>query len=461
MGKTGERPEKKQMTQYERMTEEAIPKLIIALSIPTVLSMLVSNIYNLVDTAFVGRLGTSQSAAVGVIFGYMSIIQAVGFMFGQGSGSIAARLLGAKKDEDASRIASAGILCSVGLGLLMTLVTFPLLDQTVRVLGSTETIAPYAKQYLTYILIAAPAMTGGYTLNNLLRYEGKASLGMIGLITGAILNIALDPLLMFVLDLGIVGAAMATAISQVISFAILLSMFLRHRTTLRLSVRNADLRPKTVGNIMATGLPSLLRQVLNSLATILLNSSAAAYGDEAVAAMSIVSRVAFFAFAMALGIGQGFQPVCAYNYGAKKYARLRSAFWVTVVMAEAILAVMAGVGLLLSPQLIGIFRDDPKVIEIGTRALQLQLVAMLFMPFTMTVEMLYQSTGNRLGASLLSSARSGLFFIPTLLILDSVRGLSGIQEAQPLAYVLAFPLAVFFLVRFMRVTPKEDQPTPA
>ena len=446
------------ISQYEHMTRESVPKLIASLSVPTILSMLVTNIYNLVDTAFVGQLGTSQSAAVGVIFGYMAVLQAIGFMFGQGAGSIAARLMGSRDEEQASRTASAGILCSAGLGLLLSLVCFPLIDPIIRFLGSTETIAPYARQYMTYILIAAPAMTGGYTLNNLLRYEGKASLGMVGLMTGAVLNIVLDPLLMFVLNMGIAGAAIATAFSQIVSFLILLSMFLRGKTTLKLSVRKADLRPRWVGNIVTTGMPSMLRQVLNSAATILLNSNAAVYGDEAVAAMSIVSRITFFVFALALGIGQGFQPVSAFNYGAKKYGRLRQAFRVTVMMAEAILIVMAGAGFLFSGQLIGLFRDDPRVIEIGTRALRLQFATLLFLPFTMAVEMLYQSTGHRLGASLLSSARSGLFFIPALVALSALRGLDGIQEAQPLAYVLAFPLSLWFLTRFYRTTPREDEP---
>ncbi len=443
-------------SQYERMTEDSIPGLIARLSVPTILSMLVTNIYNLVDTAFVGRLGTSQSGAVGVIFGYMSIIQAIGFMFGQGAGSITARLMGARDEENASRIASTGVLCSFVFGLAMSLATFPLIHTVIRLLGSTETIAPYAKQYLTYILIAAPAMTGGYTLNNLLRYEGKASLGMIGLMVGAILNIALDPLLMFALDMGIAGAAIATAFSQIISFLVLLSMFLRRKTTVRLSVRGADLRLGSVGNIIATGLPSMLRQVLNSIATILLNSSASAYGDEAVAAMSIVSRISFFVFALGLGIGQGFQPVSAFNYGAKKYARLRQAFKVTTIMAEMVLIVMSAIALAFSGRLIAVFRNDPDVIVIGTRALRLQMLTILFLPFTMTVEMLYQSTGNRLGASVLSSSRSGLFFIPSLLILSSLRGLSGIQEAQPLAYLISFPLSLFFAIRFLNRIPRED-----
>ena len=446
-------------SQYNRMTEESIPRLIVRLSIPTILSMLVTNIYNLVDTAFVGQLGTSESAAVGIVFGFMSILQAVGFMFGQGAGSITARLLGARDDRNASRVASTGIVCSVLLGAIISLTAFPLHHWIILTLGSTETIYPHARSYLLTILFAAPFMTGGYTLNNLLRYEGKASLGMIGLMSGAILNIALDPILMFVLHMGVAGAALATAASQVISFLILLSMFLRGRTVTRLSLKQFDPRPRVIGDIMTTGLPSMLRQVLNSVASILLNSSAAVYGDAAVAAMSIVGRISFFVFALALGIGQGFQPVCAYNFGAKKYLRLRSAYRVTVILSQAILIVSAVLTLLFSGNLIAVFRNDPDVISIGTRALQLQMITILFLPFSMSTEMLYQSTGHRLGASFLSAARSGLFFIPSLILLSRLRGLAGIQEAQPLAYLLAFPLALFFMLRFMRRLPKTDEPS--
>jgi len=444
-----------QKAQYSQMTQTSIPKLIATLSVPTILSMLVTNIYNLVDTAFVGRLGTSQSGAVGVIFGFMSIIQAVGFMFGQGAGSMAARFLGGRDPDAASRTASTGLCFSFGLGLLISLVTLPLRDQIVQLLGSTETIAPYARAYLDWILIAAPFMTGGYTLNNLLRYEGKASLGMVGLMIGAVLNIALDPLLMFTLGMGLAGAAIATSFSQIISFFILLSMFLRGKTSVRLSLRKIQL--SAVGLIVTTGLPSMLRQALNSVATILLNSAAAPFGDEAVAAMSIVSRISFFVFALSLGIGQGFQPVSAFNYGAGKYARLRKAFRVTVIMSEGVILIAALICFLLSGQLISVFRDDPRVIEIGTRALRLQMATVIFLPFTMCAEMLYQSTGHRLGASFMSSARSGLFFIPALLILSRLRGLNGIQEAQPVAYLLAVPMSAAFIIHFMRSLPKEDR----
>lgn len=443
-------------SQYDKMTKTSIPKLIIRLSIPTILSMLVTNIYNMADTAFVGQLGNSASGAVGIVFGFMAILQAVGFMFGQGSGSIIARLLGAKDKESASVTASTGFFCALFLGLLIEIPGFLFLDPLVMLLGSTETIAPYAKTYISFILLAAPFMTASFVLNNILRYEGKAALGMIGLMTGGLLNIIGDPIFMFVFHMGIAGAGLSTALSQCISFGILLSMFLRGKTECRLSVHRISLQPGRIFNIMATGMPSLLRQGLNSLTTVLLNSEAAVYGDSAVAAMSIVSRISMFVFSFALGIGQGFQPVSGFNYGAGKYRRVRKAFLFTAALSEGLIIVISLFVMLCSNNLIGIFRNDATVIEIGTRALRLHCMSLLFLPACMVTEMLMQSTGQRLSASLLSSLRSGVFFIPLLLILAKVRGLSGIQEAQPLAYVLAFIPSLLFAVWFFRKLPKED-----
>ena len=289
-------------SQYEIMTKTSIPKLIIRLSIPTILSMLVTNIYNMADTAFVGQLGNSASGAVGVVFGFMAILQAVGFMFGQGSGSIIARLLGAKDKDKATIIASTGFFCAMFLGLFIEILGFLFLDPLVMALGSTKTIAPYAKIYISFILLAAPFMTTSFVMNNILRYEGKASLGMIGLMAGGILNMIGDPIFMFGFHMGIAGAGLSTALSQCISFSILLSMFLRGKTECRLSIRNVTKNPMDILNVLETGLPSLLRQGLGSLATIILNSQAAFYGDEAVAAMSIVSRISMFVFSFALGI---------------------------------------------------------------------------------------------------------------------------------------------------------------
>ncbi len=442
----------KSMSQFDKMTKTPVSRLIIKLSIPAIISMMVTNVYNLVDTAFVGQLGNSASGAVGIVFGFMAVLQAIGFMFGNGSGSIISRLLGAKNTEQASKIASTGFFFTLLFGAVVAIISAFVLKPLVMLLGSTETISPYAQTYISYILVAAPFITASFTMNNLLRYEGKATLGMIGLIVGAVLNIAGDPILMFGLNMGIAGAGLSTCISQIIGFFVLLSMFLLHKTQCRLSVKL--IVPKFLPEIIGTGLPSLLRQGLNSLSTVVLNNCAAVYGDAAVAAMSIVSRVIFFTFSFALGVGQGFQPVCGFNYGAKKYDRLKTAFYFSVMLAEIIVVVMS-VGLILFPgEIVRIFRDDNTVMEIGSRALVLQGIAQLFLPFCMITEMALQSVGKKLGASVLSTLRNGLFFIPLLLILSNVRGLSGIQEAQPLAVTLAVIPSAILAVRFFRELPK-------
>ncbi|MBQ6213365.1 MAG: polysaccharide biosynthesis C-terminal domain-containing protein, partial [Ruminococcus sp.] len=307
-------------------------------------------------------------------------------------------------------------------------------------------------------LISAPFMCSCLTMNNILRYEGKAFLGMIGLMSGAILNMVGDPTLMFGLKMGISGAGLSTALSQLVSWCILLWMFLSGKTESKLSLANARLVTLAmIGNIMATGFPSLLRQALNSITTVMLNSRCGDYGDAAVAALSIVSRIAFFAFSVAIGVGQGFQPVSAFSYGARKYTRLRKGFQFACLMSEGIIIVSCAVLIVFSGDLIGIFRDDTEVIRIGTRALRLQALATLVLPPCMVVEMLFQSTGKRLGASILSSLRNGLFFIAALMILPRIRGLAGIQESQPLSMLVSVPLFVVFAVFFFRRLPKEQE----
>lgn len=437
------------MTQLQRMTETPVPKLIISLSIPTIISMLVTNIYNLVDTAFVGTLGNSASGAVGIVFGFMAILQAIGFMFGQGSGSIISRKLGAQDSEGASIVASTGFITAFAVSIVTEIICFIFLDSLVMGLGSTTTIAPYAKTYISFILLAAPFTVTSFTLNNILRYEGKASLGMIGLLIGAVLNICGDAILMFGLHLGIAGAGISTAVSQIISFSILFSMFLRGKTTSRISLRYYRLQ-HVVLEIATTGFPSMLRQGLNSFTTVLLNSEASVYGDPAVAAMSIVSRITFFTVSIAIGIGQGFQPVSGFNYGAGRFDRVKKGYFFTIMLSECILVILGLIVFIFSGDLISIFRNNETVIEIGTRALQLQCLIQVVMPICMTTEMLFQSTGNKLFATILSATRNGLLFIPTLLILARIRGLAGIQEAQPLASLLSVIPTLFFAFWFFK-----------
>ena len=432
-----------QKKQFGKMTTEPVGKLLFTLSVPTIISMMVTNIYNLVDTAFVGTLGTSESGATGIVFGYMAILQAVAFMCGQGAGSIMSRKLGARDIEEATKYSSTGFFLSFVLGLVMAVLSLVFMKPLLYLLGSTETIAPYAGTYIFYILLSAPFFTSSLTMNNLFRYEGKAKFGTIGLMIGAVINIFGDIILMFGLKLGIAGAGISTAVSQIISFSILLSMFLRRKTQTRISIKYVARDWKTVWNIIATGFPSLLRQALNSIAAVLLNKTAGVYGDETVAAMSIVSRISFFPMAVAIGIGQGFQPISSFNFGANKKNRVRKAFWTALAGEECVLTLISVPIYIFAGTLVQQLRDDPQVIELGIRALRLMCVGQLFVPLTMMVEMGFQSIGEKMLASFGSCLRSGLAFIPTLLILKSARGMSGVQEAQPLSFVLTFIVCLF------------------
>lgn len=446
-----------QEAHYKKMTETPVEKLILMLCIPTILSMLVTNVYNLVDTAFVGKLGTSASGAVGIVFGFMAIIQAVGFMFGNGAGSIMARKLGHMDTKGASVTASTGFFLSLGIGIIESILCFIFIEPLVMFLGSTKTIAPYAIKYISFILITAPVMTAGFTLNNILRYEGKAFYAMIGMFSGCILNIGGDYLFMFVLHMGIAGAGLSTAIGQLVSFFFLLLPFITGKTQCRLSIRKIDIDLGHIGDIIATGLPSLIRQGLNSIATILLNSLSGAYGDAAVAGMSIVSRVYFFIFAIALGVGQGLQPVASFNYGAGKYRRVRKAYKFTATLATIIIIIPGIIALFKAPEVVRLFRDDDLVVQYGARALKLQCIAGFVMPFCMATELLLQSTGKKLSASILSALRSGVIFIPALLILADLRGMAGIQEAQPLAFALSFIPTLYFSTTYFKKMPSQDK----
>lgn len=443
--------------QYVKMTETPIPRLVVRLGIPTTLSMLVTTVYNLADNYFVGQLkNTSASGAIGVVFGLMAIIQAFGFMFGHGSGSIIARSLGKKDKEKATRFASTGFFFCFLAGTLIGVLGLVFLTPLMRLLGSTETILPFARQYSMYILIAAPFLASSCVLNNILRYEGKANLAMIGLMSGGLLNIFLDWLLTIKMGLGVSGAGIATAISQTIGFCILLTMFLLGKTESKVSFRKISRDYTDLWLICATGFPSMLRQGLSSISTMVLNRLAGAYGDCAVTAMTIVNRVSFFAFAVALGIGQGFQPISAFNYGAKKYSRVKRAFLVTLMLGECFLVVLAAVGMILSKNLIAVFQSDPDVIKIGTTALRYSIAALVVQPIAIFSNMLFQSIGKNRIASLLAGLRSGLAFIPALLLLSTFMGLKGIQIAQPIADLVTALIAAPFAYSFLSRLPDDD-----
>ncbi len=442
-------------SQYKKMTETPVGKLIISLGIPTVISMLITNIYNMADSYFVSQLSLSAGGATSIVFGVMAILQAFGFMFGHGSGSHISRLLGAKHNEKASQFASTGFFWAVLAGVLIMIGGLVFIEPLMKLLGSTDTILPYAIDYCTFILIAAPAMTGSCVLNNILRYEGKAALAMIGLTTGGILNMALDPLFIFALDMGISGAGVATALSQYISFGILLAMFLMKKTQSRISPRFVAREFNTLGSIVVTGLPSLARQGLNSASTMVMNAQAKPFGDAVIAAMGYVGRTSSLIFSIGLGIGQGFQPVSGFNYGAKKYSRVKKGTWFTLGLGMLSIGVIAAGCFAFAPQIISLFRKDPDVVRIGSEALRIQCVFLLFFPASMVVNMLFQSIGKSIPALILSCLQSGLIFIPLCVILSHLWGIGGIEVAQPLAYFITALISFPCMIAFLKHLPKD------
>lgn len=434
-------------SKYLLMTQTPIPKLVVKLAIPSIVSMIVTALYNAADTYFVSQINTSASGAVGVSFSLMAIIQAIGFTMGMGSGNLIARLLGRKNSEEASKVIATGFFTTFGIGVIFSLLAFIFIDPLVRFLGATETIFPYARDYTQYILIGAPFIMSSYVLNNILKFQGSALYSMFGIGIGALINIALDPVFIFSLNMGTGGAALATSISQFIGFCILL-VASGKGGNINISIKNFTPRRDIYKEIIRTGIPSFYRQGLASITWIVLNHTAGPFGDAAISGMSIVGRVFFFAVSALIGFGQGFQPVCGYNYGARLYKRVLEAFWFCIKTAAAGLAILAVIGFITAPDIVALFRrTDPAVIEIGTTAMRLQCITLPLSALIIITNMMLQTIGKSKEASILSLSRQGLFFLPVILILPRIIGLAGIQSSQPIADIATFIAALFMGLR--------------
>lgn len=434
-----------QMQQEEKyiyMTETLVPRLIGELAVPTIISMLVTSFYNMADTFFVGKLNTQSTAAVGIVFSVMAIIQALGFFFGHGSGNYISRRLGAKDFEEAAVMAANGFFLAFLCGIAVLCGGLIFLKPLAIALGSTPTILPFTEAYLRIILIGAPFMTSSLVLNNQLRFQGSAAYAMVGIVTGAVINIVLDPLLIFVCGMGVAGAAAATVISQFCSFLLLLYQS-RKGGNIDIKFRNFKPNGHYVKEICRGGVPSLCRQGLGSVAGILLNHGAGIYGDAAIAGMSIVSRVTMFASSALIGFGQGFQPVCGFNYGAKLYHRVREGFVFCVKYATIFLIGISVIGVVFAPDIIALFRkEDQEVITVGAVALRMQCIVFPLTGWIVMSNMMLQSIGKALKASILAAARQGLFFIPLILILPRMFGLLGVEICQTVSDIFSFALAV-------------------
>lgn len=435
--------QKKKQDQYYEMANAPISKIIPKLAVPTIISMLVTSIYNMADTFFVSQLGTSASGAVGIIFSAMAIIQALAFMIGMGTGNFIARMIGAGNRKLAEELASIAFFTGFGVGLVIAVIGNANIGQLVRMLGSTETIAPYAEAYASYIFVAAPFMICSFIMNNLLRFQGKALFAMVGITTGGVLNMVLDPIFIFELDMGTAGAALATGLSQFISFCILLFMCNSREECISIHPKKFKPTLAIYGEIIHGGLPSLGRQGIASIATIIMNTMAQPYGDAAIAAMSIVNRFMMFVGSAMIGFGQGYQPVCSYCFGARLYDRVKKACVYCVKVSTIFLLAVSVIGLIFSGNIIQMFRkDDLEVIRIGTLALRLQLLTMPLQGLVvMGGNMTPQSIGYGIRATIVSTARQGWLLIPILLCTVPVFGVLGIQMAQPIADVGTFILA--------------------
>ncbi len=434
----------KAQDRQQMLADAPIPGLVIRLSIPTIISMLVTSLYNMADTFFVGQIGTSATAAVGVVFPLMAIIQACGFFYGHGSGNTVSRKLGAGKIEEARQLASCGLFLSLITGCVFTLVCLLFRQPLANILGSTPTILPYTLSYMNIIVLGAPVMMASFVLNNQLRFQGFAAYSMVGMSLGGVLNIFLDPLFIFYFDMGISGAAVATVLSQTVSMIVLLLMC---RLSHSLPHRISDMRylPGLLGSIVGGGLPSLFRQGLASIATIALNLAAKPYGDAAIAAMSVTTRITMFAQSATIGFGQGFQPICGFNFGANNKKRVLEAFWFCMKLITVILVVAALLCGIFAPELIALFRrDDPEVIRIGALAIRAQCVTLPLCGWVILNNMMFQTIGYTVPASIMASARQGICFIPLILIMPVLFGLTGVQTAQAAADFCAFAIALYF-----------------
>ena len=444
--------EQQRLARYSMMTESPVRQLVMKMAVPTIISMMVTALYNIIDAFFVGHISTEATAGVGVSFAYMTFINAIGFFFGHGSGNFISTALGAKKYADAEKMAATGFISSMAFGTIAAVVGLFFLSPLSRMMGATPDIVPYADDYLLFILIGTPFMMSSLTLNNQLRLQGNASYAMVGIATGAVLNIFLDAFLIYGLDMGVMGASLATCISQMVGWLVLL-LGTERSGNVHIRFRHFTPTLRSYIDIYNGGLPSLMRHVFVCISTIMLNRYAAFYADpgteaSAIAAFAIVSRVMMFAFSIILGIGQGFQPVCGFNYGAGLHERVRKSFIYTTQLSTVILIIISITFAIFAPDIVRLFRsEDAELIRIGSRVLRWQCISFPLIGVSTVTNMMYQTTRKTLVATLLSMGRQGIFFIPTIMILPLFIGFQGVEMTQAIADALTFLLALPFAIK--------------
>lgn len=427
--------------KYTFLTQAPVHRVIGAMAIPTIISMLLTSMYNLVDTFFVGKINTQSTAAVGIVFSVMFFIQAFSFFFGNGSGNYISRQLGTQNTKDAEVMASTGLFYTLVFSLIVMLLGWIFLEPISILLGSTPTILPYTRQYLGISLLGTPFIMGTFCINNQMRFQGFTKYSVYGAISGSIINCLLDPVFIFGFSMGVSGAAVASVIGQICGFVIMLIMS-QKEGVIHYTHRRISFEGRFVKEIIAGGTPSISRQGLASVSTIALNSVAGNYGDAAIAAMSIVTRISMFIFSVIVGLGQGFQPMCGFCYGAKLYDRVKEGFWFSTKIGTLFLLFWSVVLIIFSGEVVSLFRDDPEVIAIGIPALRYQMIIFPACSFMMMANMMMQTCRKTIRANILAASRQGLFFIPLIFVLPYFYGLFGVEICQAVSDVISLIVTI-------------------
>ena len=436
-----------QSKKMELLGSTSIPKALLAMGIPTMIGMLVNAFYNLVDAYFVGGLGESQMGAISVVYPLGQIVVGLGLLFGNGAASYISRLLGRGDKENADKVASTALYSSVSVGAVIIIISMVFLHPILKLLGATDSILPYAATYAGIYIVSCIFNVFNVTMNNIVTSEGAAKTTMCALLTGAVLNIALDPLFIYVFDLGVTGAAIATAISQVVSTCVYLTYIFRKKRVFHFRVKDCTYTKETMSEIFKIGIPTLVFQILTSVSISLINNAAGDYGDSAIAGMGVVTRLISMGSLSVFGFIKGFQPIAGYSYGAKKFDRLREAIKTSILWSTAF-CVIFGVILALFPAAIvsQFTKGDAEMIRIGATSLRANGISIMFFGFYTVYSSLFLALGKGREGFILGACRQGICFIPVILLLPIVWGLNGILYAQPIADVLSAAITVFMAI---------------
>ncbi len=436
-----------QSKKMELLGSTSIPKALLAMGIPTMIGMLVNAFYNLVDAYFVGGLGESQMGAISVVYPLGQVVVGLGLLFGNGAASYISRLLGRGDKENADKVASTALYSSVSVGAVIIIISMVFLHPILKLLGATDSILPYAATYAGIYIVSCIFNVFNVTMNNIVTSEGAAKTTMCALLTGAVLNIALDPLFIYVFDLGVAGAAIATAISQVVSTCVYLTYILRKKSVFHFRVKDCTYTKETMSEIFKIGIPTLVFQILTSVSISLINNAAGDYGDSAIAGMGVVTRLISMGSLSVFGFIKGFQPIAGYSYGAKKFDRLREAIK-TSILWSTVFCVIFGVILALFPTAIvsQFTKGDAEMIRIGAASLRANGISIMLFGFYTVYSSLFLALGKGREGFILGACRQGICFIPVILLLPIVWGLNGIMYAQPIADVLSAVITVFMAI---------------